>query len=74
MSALGQESVIFCDYDNVYREVTLEGLQTLQLEVIQNGQSLYVQKWAFRNTINAAQTKEELDAVQVKFSMMDFSA
>lgn len=74
MSALGQESVIFCDYDNVYREVTLEGLQTLQLEVIQNGQSLYAQKWTFRNAINAAQTKEELDAVQVEFSMMDFSA
>ncbi len=74
MSALGHETVIFCDYDNVYREVTLGGLQTLQLEVIQNGQSLYAQKWAFRNAINAAQTKEELDAVQVEFNMMDFSA
>ena len=73
MSALGQETVIFCDYDNVYREVTLEGLQTLQLEVIRNGQSLYAQKWAFRNAINAAQTKEELDAVVVEFVMMDFS-
>lgn len=74
MSALGQETVIFCDYDNAYREVTLEGLQTLQLEVIQNGQSLYAQKWAFRNAINAAKDKDALDAVQVEFSMMDFSA
>mgnify|MGYP003308707030 CR=1 FL=1 len=74
MSALGQETVIFCDYDNVYREVTLEGLQTLQLEVIQNGQSLYAQKWAFRNAINAAKDKDALVAVQVEFSMMDFSA
>lgn len=73
MSALGQETVIFCDYDNVYREVTLDGLQTLQLEVIQNGQSLYAQKWAFRNAINAAKDKDALAAVQVKFSMMDFS-
>jgi hypothetical protein len=74
MSALGQETVIFCDYDNVYREVTLEGLQTLQLEVIQNGQSLYAQKWVFRNAINVAKDKDALDAVQVEFSMMNFSA
>lgn len=73
MTALGQETVIFCDYDNIYRKVTLEELHTLQLEVIQNGQSLYAQKWAFRNAINEAKVKEELDAVQISFNMLDFN-
>ena len=74
MTALGETSTLFCDYDNEYRPVTLENLQTLQLEIIQNGQNLYAQKWAMRNAINAATKKEALDAVVITFTMMDFSA
>lgn len=74
MTALGETSTLFCDYDNEYRPVTLENLQTLQLEIIQNGQNLYAQKWAMRNAINVATKKEALDAVVITFTMMDFSA
>lgn len=74
MTATGSETTLFCDYDNVFRAVTLDNLKTLQLEVIQNGQSLYAQKWAFREAINAAQSEEELEAVVIAFTMMDFAA
>ena len=74
MTATGSETTLFCDYDNVFRAVTLDNLKTLQLEVIQNGQNLYAQKWAFREAINAAKSKEELDAVVIAFTMMDFTA
>ena len=74
MTATGSETTLFCDYDNAFRAATLDNLKTLQLEVIQNGQSLYAQKWAFREAINAAQNKEELDAVVIAFTMMDFTA
>lgn len=74
MTATGGETTLFCDYDNVFRAVSLDNLKTLQLEVIQNGQSLYAQKWAFREAINAAQSKEELEAVVISFTMMDFTA
>lgn len=73
MTALGTETTQFCDYDNVFRAVTLDDLKTLQLEVIQNGQSLYAQKWAYRDAINVATDKKALDAVQIKFVMLDFT-
>lgn len=73
MSSLGTETTQFCDYDNVFRTVTLDDLKTLQLEVIQNGQSLYAQKWAYRDAINVAADKTALDAVQIKFVMLDFT-
>lgn len=73
MSALGTESTLFCDYDNVFHTVTLDDLKILQLEVIQNGQALYAQKWSFREAINAAMVKEELDAISIEFVMMDFT-
>lgn len=73
MTASGSETTMFCDYDNEFHAVTLDNLKTLQLEVIQNGQSLYAQKWVFREAINAAQSKEALDAVVITFTMMDFS-
>lgn len=74
MTAMGSETTLFCDYDNVFRTVTLDNLKTLQLEVIQNGQSLYAQKWAMREAINAATDSKGLDAVKIEFVMMDFTA
>lgn len=73
MTALGTETTQFCDYNNVFHAVTLDDLQTLQIEVIQNGQSLYAQKWAYRDAINAAKDKDELEAVDIHFEMLDFT-
>ena len=67
------QTVDFCCYDNSFKSVTLADLKTLQVEVILSGNALYAQKWAFRNTINAATTKEELDALQIGFTFADFS-
>jgi hypothetical protein len=53
--------------------VTLADLEIMQLEVIMNGQGIYKQKWAFRDAINAATTKEELDAIEIVYVYSDFS-
>lgn len=74
VKATGQEPVYFCDKNNQYHALSLAELETLQLEVIQNGQNLYAQKWAYRDAINAATTVEEINAVDIQFTMMDFTA
>lgn len=72
--ATGQEPVYFCDKNNQYHALGLTELETLQLEVIQNGQQLYAQKWKYRDSINAAITVEEIENVTIQFTMMDFTA
>lgn len=67
------ETVGFCCYDNTETPVTLADLNTMQIEVILSGNALYQQKWAFRNAINAAQSKEELEAIAIEFVYSDFS-
>ena len=67
------QTVDFCCYDNSYRTVTFADLKTMQIEVILSGNALYKQKWAFREAINAATEKEELDALQIVFTFSDFS-
>lgn len=63
MTATGMAKTWFCDYHNVMREVTLDGLKTLRLEIIAYGQSLYAQKWALREAVNAARSLEEIQAL-----------
>lgn len=67
------ETVDFCCYDNSFKSVTLADLKTMQVEVILSGNALYAQKWAFREAINAAQSKEELEVIAIKFTFSDFS-
>lgn len=67
------ETVNFCCYDNTFRAVTLADLKTMQVEVILSGNALYSQKWAYREAINAAKSKEELEAIIIKFTYSDFS-
>lgn len=61
------KSTMFCAADNSFHEVTLDNLKTMQLEVIGYGQQLYQTKWELRTQIMAAETKEELDAIEIKF-------
>ena len=67
------ETVDFCCYDDTETPVTLADLKTMQIEVILSGNALYQQKWAFRRAINAATSKEELEAIVIKFVYSDFS-
>ena len=63
----------FRNYDNETVEVTTDNLKTIKSEIGINAVRLYQQKWAFEDLINKAETKEELDAIEIKFNMMDFS-
>ena len=67
-------TVAFMDHDNVPHQLTLDQMKTVNLEIIQNGQSAYAQKWAYRTAIEAAETVEALNAIEIAFHGEDFSA
>ena len=69
------ETVQFCDYHNIFRELTKANLQTLQTEIIANAQNLYQQKWVYRTQIEQCGDNEQLDAVLegINFTYMDFT-
>lgn len=66
-------TVAFMDHENVPHMLSLEQLKVLQLEIIQNGQSAYQQKWALRTAIESAENAEALNAIEIKFEGLDFS-
>lgn len=66
-------TTLYRDYDNLFVQLKRLELATVFNECIQNGQSLYQQKWTLQGRINACTTKEELEAIEIKFTMMDFS-
>lgn len=67
-------TVAFMDHDNVPHQLTLDQMKTVNLEIIQNGQSAYAQKWALRTAIEAAETTETVNAIEIAFVGEDFSA
>ena len=67
------ETTLYRDYDNVFRTLTKAELTTLKNECLLNGQHLYQQKWDLQSKINACKSVEELDAIEIKFEMLDFS-
>lgn len=70
--ALG-EGATFMDAENTPHELTAEELKTLQVEIIQSGNAAYQQKWALRTVIEASENEEQLNAVAIGFSPVDFS-
>lgn len=66
-------SVAFMDANNAPHQLSLEQLKTLQLEVIQNGQEAYAQKWTLRSQIEAAESVDALNAIEIAFTGLDFS-
>lgn len=72
-SAEERSTVAFMDSSNQPHMLTLDQLKILQLEIIQNGQYAYQQKWSLRTAIEQAEDKEALDAIQIKFEAYDFS-
>lgn len=69
-----RSTVAFMDANNEAHALTLDQLKTLQLEVIQNGQAAYAQKWALRTQIESAESVEALQAIEITFTGLDFSA
>jgi hypothetical protein len=70
---ISQKVTQFKVYDNTIKSVTVEDLKIIKSEIEQNALNLYHQKWTFEDLINKAETKEELDAIEIKFEMLDFS-
>lgn len=68
-----RSTVAFMDANNQPHLLSLDQLKTVQVEIIQNGQSAYQQKWTLRTAIEQASSKEELDAIEIKFVAEDFS-
>lgn len=73
MPAETRSTVAFMDAANTPHLLTLEQMKTVQLEIIQNGQAAYAQKWAFREAINAAETVEALNEIEIAFHGEDYS-
>ena len=71
---LGIESTVFMDANNVGHELMLEQLKTLQKELIESGIYAYQTKWAIRDSINSAEDKEALEAIEIVFTPKDFTA
>ena len=72
-TARGVETVAYRDYDNQNQDLTLEQLKVLLAEHLQNGFSLYEQKWEKQEQINAAKSKEDLGKISLDFVMQNFS-
>lgn len=71
--AVGNEPVNFVTADNSVKSLGLEQLNVLLNECAQNVQHLYLLKWQYRDQIEQAKTIEELNAIEFKFNMKDFS-
>lgn len=65
--------VTFKTYDNSYVQLTKEQLATMLVECVKNGEALYAQKWSLQEQVNNAKTKEDLNKIEVKFTMMSFN-
>ena len=64
--------VAYRDYDNTMRIVTENELRTMLVEHITNGNNLYRTKWLLESQIQECTTIEAVNAIEVKFEMMDF--
>ena len=71
--AINADTVNFVDYNNEIHKLTQKDLNTLFIECSKNSENLYTQKWAYVEKIKACKTVKELDAIEIKFEMLDFS-
>ena len=71
--AVGIEPVNFVTADNSMQNLSIEQLNVLLNESVQNGQHLYLRKWQYREQIEQAKTKEDLNSIKFEFIMKDFS-
>lgn len=64
------ESTLFRAYDNRFHEVSKEQLETMRKEIVVNSQRLYQTKWQIEAAIEAAETVDELDAIDISFETL----
>lgn len=62
------ETVQFRAYDNTFHDVTLNDLQTMLEDIVNNGNALYQKKWQMEAQIKAAETVEDLEAIDIAFT------
>ena len=60
-------------YDNTFKALNKPQLKTLLSECAKAGLALYKTKFALQAAIEKAATQKELDAIEIKFEMEDFS-
>ena len=72
LKTIGNGTVMFCDYENEFHELNRAQCETLQVEIIQNAQALYAQKWAYRAQVEGAESVDELNAIEFTFSHLSF--
>lgn len=72
LKTIGDGVVMFCDYENEFHELNRAQCETLQIEIIQNAQALYAQKWAYRAQVEGAESVDELNAIEFTFSHLSF--
>ena len=63
---------VFMDANNVPHELTADQIKILHKEIIQSGNKAYETKWALRNAISAAESKDALEAIELKFEPVSF--
>ena len=68
-----QEHITFRDADNNFHFLSYAQLEVLQKEIIENGSYAYQQKWALDAQIEAAESKEALEAIAINFVGKSFS-
>lgn len=56
-------TVTFMDFDDTPHELTAEQLETLVLEISQNGTRAYGVKWVYRSALEAAESVEEIKQI-----------
>lgn len=59
-----QPTSIVRDYNNGFHVLTIEQLETLRIDLLQNGMMAYQIKWGLEMQINGASTMAELDAIK----------
>ena len=66
------KTVKFCDYSNIMRDVTRADLETMQIEIVKNAQSLYSQKWLYRSQIDNSKSSTALSNLSFTFRYESF--
>lgn len=61
------------DFNNEFQTVSKEQLEVMIAECKQNGLNLYQQKFTYEFLIDACDTLDEVNAIEIKFTMTDFT-
>lgn len=66
-------TITFRDANNEFHQLTYDQLNTLHLEIIENGLYMYEQKWSMQAQVESAQSVDDIEAIDITFKSKDFS-